>query len=157
MVNIKDLLRTSALIEGKVAELYRFFGALFKEDAQFASLWEKTAGEEDNHKYQFQLAARTETDDLRATIDKNLADQVLAKLTTLLQSLQKRPSNAVQALRLAIQLEEQIIQFHMDKMVVFQDRSLENLYRAMMASDRNHVEMLRDCLAKQKGAGAVRT
>lgn len=146
----RDLLRTCGLIEAKAAELYRYFGELFRADSELTLLWEKTASEEDNHRYQFELAARTESSELTATVDKSVADRLLAAVSDLLDRLRRNPPNAVQALELAIQMEERMTGFHMDSAVAFKNKASGSLYRAMMASDRDHVQTLRTGLAALK-------
>ena len=107
-------------------------------------MWGKTAAEEDNHAEQFKLAIRLKAIGVQQIAVE--AAQVLALLQNLEAAFEKvvlaRPS-ASEALKLAIQIEEKVADFHMSTIVVFHSVDIKNLFTAMMQNDRDHVNMLR--------------
>jgi rubrerythrin len=148
MQQVKEILQTCGIIEEKVAEIYRFFATHFHEDPPLAELFQKTAQEEDNHMLQFQLALKTGNLHLsRMKIDVTVAQNALAMVTRHFDRLRSSPPTAVQALELAVMLEEKLIQFHMDTVAVFQDQFAQNLFQAMMDSDQEHVRSLTEFVA----------
>lgn len=148
MTQMKDVLRTCGMIEEKIAEIYRYLAALFRHAPPLAELFEKTATEEDNHMYQFQLAIKT--DNLFCSgmkIDGTAVENALAMATSLFEHLRNNPPTAVQALEFAARLEEKLMEFHMNTAVVFQNQSAQRLFQAMMDNDREHVRSLTSFIA----------
>ena len=146
-LNQLHFLDRCAAFEHKCAQLYYYFESLFEGDAELAALWKKTAREEENHAKQFELAVRlqgTGMTEVRTDVSRGM-DKLL-ELEKIVEKIMTVKHSGVEALALAIKLEEQMAKVHMSSIVVFGDRDLKNLFDAMMQSDVQHVSMLEDFL-----------
>jgi len=156
MSDMAAVLKTCSQIEGKVAEIYHFFSDLHRENAELSVLWRKTALEEENHMYQFQLAARISRGTVAGTrIDAGKAQAALNMVESLQERLQEKPPTFAGALKFAVELEEKLSAFHLENAVIFDNDQAESLFRAMMANDRDHVAALQSFLERIAG-GAVK-
>ena len=52
---------------------------------------------------------------------------------------------------MAVMLEGSLVQLHMDQVARFSTVSYQQLFRAMMAADQDHVERLRTALQEHRG------
>ena len=148
MVAANELLDICAQIEKKAAEVYFFFGELYRDMPDLAKLWIKTAQEEENHMQQFQLAARLGNNaTFTATVSLTQAQQALEMITSLQERLKQNPPTWHTALKFAIELEDRIGRFHTSTALIFDDVAFNSLYKAMMKNDRDHVQSLSRYLA----------
>ena len=140
-------LEACAGLELKMAGLYHYFESLFADDPGFSTLWQKTAREEENHSQQFQLAVRLKGIGMeKVKTDVAQAMVSLHKLESYLENVKASRPTLVEALTLAIRLEEQLAVLHMSSIVAFEDPELKRMFEAMMDSDEGHVGMLKDAL-----------
>jgi rubrerythrin len=141
------ILGLCAEIEGKCAELYRRFAVIHADRHELASLWLKTANEEENHAEHFKLAIR-----LRGTgmggVKTNLSSvtTILEKIGNCLTKIQTARPSPTETLTFAIQLEENLSEYHMDSIVDYADVEMAKPFTAMAKCDRGHVEMLKAAL-----------
>ena len=141
-------------IEAKCAELYRHFEKLYAGNEELSALWRKTANEEDNHALQFRLAANikgTGMEGVRASQPD--FTKKLKHIESFIEKVIQSQPTSVEALRIAIHLEENMQEFHMSSMVDFADPDMSNLFVAMMNNDKGHVDMLGTTLKKMAGTG----
>ncbi|MCM2360048.1 MAG: hypothetical protein NDI77_17990 [Geobacteraceae bacterium] len=125
-------------------QLYLFFAELFKDDARLAQLWRKTAMEERNHANQFKLATAIQTGMIETVnLDFAEAAETLEFVRLLLDSAKKSPPLPEEALRIAVELEGKLSNFHMDCQVHFTEESFVEMFRAMMAADDEHTRAIR--------------
>ena len=88
-MNGLKVLDICASIEMKCADLYRQFEMLYVDLPEFASLWRKTAIEEDNHAAQFKLASRLKGVGMEGvTIDIEKVTVILHALEPYMDKLQ---------------------------------------------------------------------
>jgi rubrerythrin len=131
-------------IEGSFAELYHFYSDHFKDDAEIARMWKKTAMEEENHQHQFAMARRMMSNmQCVANVDIDIAVDVRDNVAKLVANAIKRPPNLASALKRSIELEEKLSVFHAGTIVSFTDPGLKNMFSAMLCFDKEHVETLR--------------
>jgi rubrerythrin len=137
-----------AKIEGLCAQLYHYYSDVFKDDDDISRLWKKTALEEENHQKQFELACRIREDvefELNADIDRPY--RIYQKLNNLIAHVSKNPPDIETALSKAIQMEESLVDLHLDSSVEFQDESIKKMFLALKEFDRDHVKSLRHVLS----------
>jgi rubrerythrin len=136
-------------IEMKCAEIYRKFEMLYADLPEIASLWRKTALEEDNHAEQFKLAYRLRGKGIgEVKVDCEKIEALMQEIESCMDKIESVHPQLTSALRLAIRLEDTLSDFHMLKAVEFKDPELSKLFAAMMDNDRGHVTMLENALAK---------
>lgn len=140
-----------AKIEGMCAELYHFYSELYQEHEDISQLWKKTALEEENHKRQFELAARLRDDaDFEIEADFVKTYRIFHKLGILLQFVREQNPDLETALTKAIEMEEYLADLHMESSVRFNDKSVGEIFQAMRDFDQEHVKSLRHALAVVK-------
>ena len=136
-------------IETKCAELYRFFGELYADIPEISSLWDKTAKEEDNHAEQFKLAVRLKGTGMEGVkSDLSRVMDIVDTLDTYLAKFKESNPTPVQALTFAIQLEEDLSEYHMASIIDFADNEQAKLFTCMADNDNGHVELLQKALKK---------
>ena len=133
-------------IELANAELYRYFAGIFRDHAEMAALWHKTAQEEENHAKQFVLAIAMRREQLvdALAIDSNTAENTLNFIKGIYDMVRVNKPSMLEALRSAITLEVNLGKFHMTTAVHFVEKSHRQLFAAMMKADKDHVEALRE-------------
>lgn len=135
-------------IEGLAAELYNFYGDHFRDNIEISRMWKKTAMEEENHHLQFALAQRMAGDIVcSANVDIAMVVDTRDKLSKLVSAVRKNPPDLVTALSRAIELEERLADLHASTVVSFTDAETQNMFKAMIGFDQEHVETLRRYLA----------
>jgi len=136
-----------ARIEELCATLYHYYSELFKDNDEVSRLWKKTALEEENHQKQFELAHRLQDDiGFELTADIERPQRVYQKLNHLLEYVRQNPPDLVTALTKAIEMEENLVDLHVDSSVRFHDESIKQMFLAMRAFDQDHIKSLRLCL-----------
>lgn len=142
-VSDQKILEKCREIELLCRDIYTCFAEIFADDPEAVTLWRKTAVEEQNHADQITLALKLRKGlSCHVEIDCSQIDFRITQMQGYLETVKISPPTLKEALALAIKLERKISSFHLDEMMVFEDESIKKLFRAMMASDRNHVESL---------------
>jgi rubrerythrin len=137
-------------IEMKMYELYTVFAEKFSSDENIKKLFLKTANEEINHANQFKFAMNlTYKSKINFTTDIEEIKQKLAKIDEILLFSKTMEYNLAEALKNSIQLEKDFAEYHSHKIIQFpEEKSLEQLFNAMMKADKEHVEQLQKALEK---------
>lgn len=145
---MKELLNTCAKIERAVSELYFEFEQIFIEISELSLLWQKTAREELNHEQQFLLAYRLYASQLSPDVSVSIErlHKILDAVHKVHDRVRQSPPTPEQALKLSINLEEQLVETHLKAVLVFDDQSVNRLFKAMMAADHEHVSALQKFL-----------
>ena len=86
-----------------------------------------------------------------AKVELAQVDAAIAAATAFLQQVRGGVVLVDEALRKAIELEEQMAAFHLHVAVAFASSAHEKLFRAMMAADKGHISALRQELDKLSG------
>ncbi|MCX7958794.1 MAG: hypothetical protein N3B13_07080 [Deltaproteobacteria bacterium] len=135
-------------IEMKMYELYKILADKFSDNEKIKSLFLKTANEEINHANQFRFAMNityksrmefeTDISEIKKKVEK--IDETILFARTMEYDLKN-------ILELCIQLEEEFAEYHASRIIKFpNEKSLEQLFYAMMKADKGHVEELRQAL-----------
>ncbi len=133
-------------IEMQGAELYHRFEAIFCDSPEISQLWKKTAHEEENHASQFVLAIKLRRHGLvqSAGIGQTTAETMLNRIKSHIAEVGRNKPGIADALRLAIELEEELSGYHLSTMALFQEESQKKLFEAMMKNDLDHVTALKN-------------
>lgn len=137
-----------AQIEGLCAELYHFYSRVYTDNPDVVRLWKKTAMEEENHRNQINLAMRMR-DEIESLLPNGLdvAYQIHHKLKHLVVGVKNNPPVLVTALKKSIEMEERLAFLHVESAVRFKDESIQKMFNALRAADREHITALRRQLA----------
>jgi len=139
-VDVVRILEICRDVELYVSELYYYFEESFRDTPGMAELWKKTAMEEENHARQFVLAINLRKQDIvhAVSIDQDSAEAVLIRVKSVYETVRRSRPAIVDALRMAIELEEELAEYHMSVLGRFQDKSHKMLFEAMMNHDNGH-------------------
>lgn len=132
-------------IEKANAELYKYFAEIFSSHEEMAELWEKTAGEEENHANQFVLAIKLRREQVvdSFAVDGSSAKKMLNIIEGVSAEVRREKPSILESLLIAIKLEEDLAAFHMMSVVNFVEDQQKKLFTAMMKVDKDHVERMR--------------
>lgn len=156
-VDIVRILEICRDVEICVSEIYYCFEESFGDSPEIARLWKKTAMEEENHAKQFVLAINLRKQDLvrGVSIDQETAEAVLHKVKSLYETVRRSRPAAADALRMAMELEEELAEYHMSALARFQDSSHKMLFEAMMNHDNGHALELKKAYEKVLAADSA--
>lgn len=146
------LLENCREIEFLCRDLYRYFARIFADNSEMATLWNKTADEEESHAQQFTLALRL-AKNLACEVQTDPAkiESVHAQLQRYFDKVKTTPPVPVDALQDVIKIEHYLAEFHLDCVAKFDDQSFNGLFRSMMSSDNDHIASLQRAYYKLKG------
>lgn len=130
-------------IEITCADIYSYYAEEFAEHPAARNLWEKTAFEEKNHANLLKMALQWK--------DLELSDALydLPKFRNFMNFV--RSTNAIvrqskpqlmEALHVALQLEKQLQEFHLECVVVFKNKAEEKMFAALIRGDKDHIAAL---------------
>lgn len=142
------VLETCRKVEEGAAKLYHLLADQHRHEPGIAALWKKTAREEENHAQQVALVRRREQVAASVKVDPVRAEQALALVHSVIEACQAQAPSIPQALEEAITLEHTLAQFHADFAVEFTDPAYQQLFRSMMAADKEHVGALQAALER---------
>ncbi len=142
------LLEVYRRIEFTLASLYRFLSNLYADTPDTAAVFLKTANEEENHALQFELALKLPNPIAHPTVAVEAADALLKDVLDLDAKVRRTLPAPVEALQTAVDLETRLAAYHMDSIGIFHQPRLQEMFKAMMAADKQHVETLTAALAK---------
>ncbi|PKP65540.1 MAG: hypothetical protein CVT85_05595 [Alphaproteobacteria bacterium HGW-Alphaproteobacteria-7] len=149
---ILSVLRRCHELELLMGKVYSELAAKHAADARVSALWTKTAAEEGNHASQFSLALSLSGDVMSsAKAEVAQVDGAIASANAFLRQVRGGAVQVDEALRKAIELEEQMAALHLHVAVVFASSAHEKLFRAMMAADKGHIAALRQELNTLSG------
>lgn len=141
------ILEVCRKVEQATGRLYQLLARLHGDDAGMAALWAKTAREEENHARQVEMVMRRRSQmAVVVRADPGKAEKALALVESAIAASTVSTPSTRQALEEAITLENVLMQFHADYAVEFTDAADQNLFRSMMAADRDHVGALQAAL-----------
>lgn len=148
-LGVANLLHRCQQVEAAMAKLYEQLALAHTHDREMATLWLKTAKEEENHGLQFQLALNLRNEsviDLR--VEATRVEQVLSNVRAYLDEVRRHPPTVEEALEKTVAMEEAMVDLHMNSVARFDNERHRKLFAAMMASDKAHVESLRSALVR---------
>lgn len=138
-----DILKICRNIESICAELYFLYAEQFGDNPFLHRLWTKTAGEELNHANIIKLAIGCKEIKFIGK-EESLAkyhegEKIIQGVLALAKASQATP---LEALESAIEIEKRLSAFHLDSVVDFRDNQEAEFFKALLESDREHVEAL---------------
>ncbi len=149
---VLSVLRRCHELELLMGKVYVELAAKHASHARVSALWAKTASEEGNHASQFSLALSLSGDVMpSAKVEMARIDDAIASADAFLQQVRGSAVRVDEALRKAIELEEQMAAFHLHAAVVFASSAHQKLFSAMMAADKGHISALREELERLAG------
>jgi rubrerythrin len=151
------VLETCRRVEECAARLYHSLARVHREDVAVSALWTKTGREEENHANQVAMVIRLRLSASVVKVERGKAERALAMVEALIEGAERTPPSVGQALEEAITLEKTLAQFHAEYAVEFAEPTYQELFRSMMAADRDHIGALETALeslvAREAGAG----
>ena len=128
-------------IEALCADLYHYYSTIYEDIPEAATLWKKTALEEENHQRQFEMALRlvdeTEFEVLNDSL--NRAHAIQHKLLKLMDNIKSAKPDLLMAVSKAVEMEEKLADLHIQSSLKFSEESMQNLFKALSEADRAHV------------------
>lgn len=140
----KTFLEICRGIERLCADLYHYYGDIYEAIPEAASLWKKTALEEENHQMQFELALRL-MDETEFEVSKESlkrAFSIQSKLLKLTDHVKKVKPELLTAISGAVEMENQLANLHVHSAFIFKEESMQKLFKALSDHDCEHVEAL---------------
>lgn len=137
-------------IERLAGEIYQHLA----DDCDYApsvrALFQKLAMDEWDHSRQLDLAMQIPSKELNAVsrIAWERVDAALQLAKRMLAEVSGRRFSEEEALRLAVQIEEQFVRVHVDNALHFDDRRVAALFEGLARSDQAHLDTLREGLAR---------
>lgn len=144
-MNLQNFLEVCMEVERVAGSIYQGFVDRFADDSELRQLWQQMAQDEHAHAMQLKLAITTSREGIvanpRLTLERVL--EILKQGRTLQQRLvQARPS-AVEALTLALRMEEVFAQAHLLAVAEVDREDLKVMFRNLARADEEHVGDLR--------------
>jgi len=147
------LLNVCRQVEQAAARLYHLYAKLLRDEPGISALWLKTAREEENHARQIEMVIRRHTQvAVSVHADPEKAKSALALTEQMIALAMVNTPSVRRALEDAITAEHAFAQFHADYAVEFGEEADRNLFRSMMAADKDHVGALEAALDTLAGA-----
>lgn len=135
-------------LEEAIAELYRALASQHRAHGEMYRLWAKTAREEESHARQFEMALARQDKIRCLKLDEATAASLLGLVREAKQRVDSERVGHVDALRMAIDIEVSLADYHVASMAFFIDEGSQKLFKAMLAADRGHIESLERQLKK---------
>lgn len=146
-MSISSFVDKCAQIENLVEQIYTIFMEQQASSPDFAKLWQKTANEEYNHEQQFLLAGRlNKFVDHQPDFSDTKLEAIISSLIKLKAQIISVPMSQLDSLKLAINIEEKLLEFHLGCIPLFSDESLNKLFKSMMNYDNGHIDDLKKAL-----------
>ncbi|OGU13061.1 MAG: hypothetical protein A2076_07215 [Geobacteraceae bacterium GWC2_53_11] len=137
----KVFLDVCAGIEKLCADLYHHYSTIYQDIPEAASLWKKTALEEENHQKQFELALRlwdeTEFDVLNDSLKQ--AYTIQYKLMTFMNNIKSSKPDLLTAVSKAIEMEKKLAALHVNTALKFKEASMQDMFKALSEADNGHM------------------
>ncbi len=149
----QEILKACRQVEMAMANIYFALSKVHEGVLDLSALWKKTAREEENHARQFDSALRNVdniVDDVKTTREE--AEQALERASAMLRRVQTEALTPVDCLTMAIDMEQELSEFHLHLAATFQRESDKKMFMAMMAADKHHVRTLKEELDKRSQA-----
>lgn len=143
-----EVLETCARIESTLAKTYRVFATAYRDDPLLSGLWASTAADEDQHE-RIIRAFMDQHDEQQQVIliSPNRAEEGLERTEAILAAVERTAPPPVEALRLALQIEELFKEFHAENGTLNVNRRVRDLFLALNRADQYHVGAIKQALA----------
>lgn len=144
------LLGVCETIERTMAQIYRLLAKNETADPRLRTIWLEMAKDEDDHAAQLQLAQRLASERVFQEKSGMLLDDVTRlqhRAQRFLELLKARSLSETDALRMAIALEAEFKDAHVNTALRFEDKGLEQMFQALCRADEQHVQGLKNYVA----------
>jgi len=154
-----QLLNDCSSIERLAGEIYSLLSREGSYCERVRATFRQLASDEVEHARQLELAIRGCSRDGSAVkrISWTVVDALLGQVLDWRNQVQKSPPTEEEALRLALELERNLVRIHVDHAIHFDDPRIFKLFQGLGRSDEEHLGTLRNCLEwwhRQKGPGS---
>ena len=152
-MNISDqaVLEKCRDLEFLCRDIYSYFADLYDGNDEAVRLWRKTSMEEQNHADQFTLALKLNKGlACMVTVKPDTLESIHTQMRAVLEKVKTTPPTLLDALYSSIKMEKYLSDFHLECVVEFEDSSYKKLFKAMMASDQEHIASLQAAYDKLK-------
>jgi rubrerythrin len=146
----KDVLKVCQSVELACANFYHYLAESFKDDRPNLLVWLKAAMEEENHARVFSLLDKLRNDNVIEAVRVELAEAeaMLVEVRALVKKVKRRAKKRAlpmeEALRIAIDLENTLAGFSMERVIEFADDSYQKMFLAITNCENGHLEALQD-------------
>jgi rubrerythrin len=145
-----DFLRDCRKIETAAGSIYQHLSAEISYPQEIRSLFQRLSSEEREHARQIDLALQATPAELDAVARFSGArlNASLLLVDHVLEMLQSRQLSEIEALRLAVELENKFVNVHVHNSLDFGNPQLAKLFSDLGSYDQCHVDQLQACLAR---------
>ena len=135
-------------IEEIAGTIYQHLAAEKTYHDKVRELFRKLGDDEREHTHHIDLVLQANDKDIATLkmIAGEKLNEVLELAEHLLEKVQQEELEEEDALRLAVQMEQQFVKVHADNSVYFRDRELSSLFSKLGSEDEAHLNTLKDCL-----------
>lgn len=144
-MNLQHFLEVCMEVERVAGSIYQGFVDRFVDDSELRHLWQQMAQDEHAHAMQLKLAITTSRDGIvgnpRLTLER--VSEILKQARTLQQRLVQASPSAVEALTLAMRMEEVFAQAHLLSVAEVDRVDLKVMFRNLARADEEHIGDLR--------------
>lgn len=131
-------------LERTAGKIYRELAILSQSIPEVSKVLRQAASEEENHANQFVLCQKmSRNNELIVDIDMAQAENVLQSGQKLLLEIQNHSIELLPAIQLCVQMEKNLLEFHMGGAIRFKDQDIQKLFAAMMKNDQAHIDILK--------------
>jgi len=152
-MNMLHMLRLMEKVEMSAAALYRWFSELFSDDEEAAFLFYRLSVEEDGHanlvRFIIRLASKAQMDGTDIDLDLAGMEKAVEEVNHI-QTLAKL--SLKQAVQIALDLENQIFEYHGRQAVIQALPSIGPLVFSLGRLDETHMRVLAE-FARERGFG----
>lgn len=146
---VNFLLNVCKTMELLMVELYSYFSEIFKNNDEAYKLWRKMILEEENHVKHFDLAMKISSEVIEnLSINKNEIMEKYLKMSEMVQKIKSSSCDLSDAINIAIELEENLEDFHISSISKFKNNSFKQLFLSMKSCDEAHLNLLKNIESK---------
>jgi rubrerythrin len=151
-VDIINALEILKKLELKVRDLYEYYHNIFKVDKEASACFFELSLEEKSHVDLIDYQLRTVKKNRKMFCDVEFDMQPLSQLIAEIESKasSKESVSLEDALKFAIRLESDALEFHYKRLIVKSNPAVEELMNRLGTSDKEHSDKLRN-IAFKKG------
>jgi len=150
---MRKFLNDCIAIEETIAAIYRQLAASVGCDAELKAIWEKMAGDEEQHALQIRLAARLPQQETfkGEKLTPARTGQLLSRTRTILEGTNSAKMGVEDALRVSLKLEGEFLAVHVAAAAEFIDGKMREMFLCLARGDEEHQRALQEYYARHFG------
>ena len=141
---MQEFLETCAEIEHTMCRIYRKLADSERDNDRARALWLQMAKDEADHVTQLRFAGCLPAESFSLGLSQDEVEALLCKAQKLLEDLEESPLTSRDALKLAIDLEEEFMAVHASTALAFSDQKLKERFDRLARADEKHIGTLRE-------------